>query len=68
MTAVTLFQVILGSKASGDAQVTELKRRAKSLCDQKDLEKDKKLEAQKTVKDIEQQWKAVLQAAVKTQR
>lgn len=48
--------------------MTELKRRAKSLCDQKDLEKDKKVEVQNTVKDIGQQWNAVLQAADETQR
>lgn len=46
----------------------ELKNRATDLCDMKDLEKEKKEELQKTVGDIEQQWRAVLQAAEETQR
>nr|XP_033499149.1 nesprin-2 [Epinephelus lanceolatus] len=61
-------QVILSSKSNGEAQVMELKKRAKSLCDQKDLEKDKRQEVQQTVKDTEQQWKTVLRAAEETQR
>lgn len=46
----------------------ELKRRAQSLCEQKDLEGDKKLEVQQTVEDTEQQWRTVLRAAEETQR
>lgn len=45
-----------------------LKRRAQSLCEQKDLEADKKQEVQQTVKDTEQQWTTVLRAAGETQR
>lgn len=58
----------MNSKSNGEAQVMELKKRAKSLCDQKDLEKDKRQEVQQTVKDTEQQWKTVLRAAEETQR
>ncbi|XP_055361732.1 nesprin-2-like isoform X2 [Betta splendens] len=61
-------QLILSSKANGDGQVTELKTRARSLCDQKDLEKDKKRAVEQAVKDAENQWKGVLQAADDTQR
>ncbi|KAL3969167.1 solute carrier family 6 (neurotransmitter transporter) member 19 [Sarotherodon galilaeus] len=60
-------QAILRSKSSGETQLLELKRRAQSLCDHKDLEKDKKLEVQQTVRDTEEQWGAVLQAAEETQ-
>lgn len=45
-----------------------LKRRGQSLCEQKDLEDDKKQEVQQTVKDTERQWTTVLQAAEETQR
>lgn len=48
--------------------MTELKKRAQSLCEQKDLEGDKKHEVQQTVKDTEQQWRTLLQAAEDTQR
>lgn len=45
-----------------------LKTRAHSLCEQKDLEPDEKLEVQQMVEDAEQQWRVVLQAAEDTQR
>ncbi|KAF3845085.1 hypothetical protein F7725_008248 [Dissostichus mawsoni] len=61
-------QAILSSKSKGEAQVMELKRRAESLCEQEDLQGDKKLEVQKMVQDTEQQWRTVLQAAEDTQR
>ncbi len=56
------------SKSNGEAQVTELNSRAQSLCEQKDLEGDKKLEVRQTLKDTEQQWRTVLQTAEQTQR
>lgn len=46
----------------------ELKRRAQSVCEHKDLEGDKKLEVQQTVKDTEQQRRTVLRAAEETRR
>ncbi|XP_041669127.1 nesprin-2-like [Cheilinus undulatus] len=61
-------QVILNSKSNGDSQMMELKKRTKSLCEQKDLDKNKKKEVQQTFKDTEQRWKTVLQAAGDTQR
>ncbi|KAK5917061.1 hypothetical protein CgunFtcFv8_011982 [Champsocephalus gunnari] len=61
-------QAILSSKSKGEAQVMELKRRAESLCEQEDLQGDKKLEVQKMVQDTEQHWRTVLQAAEDTQR
>lgn len=45
-----------------------LKKRAQSLCEQKDLEGDKKLEVQQMVNDTEQQWRTVLRDAEQTQR
>lgn len=61
-------QVILSSKANGDAQFTELKSRAKSLCEDTDLEKEKKVDVQRTIGDMETQWGKVVQAAEETQR
>lgn len=46
----------------------ELKRRAQSLCEQKDLEGEKKAEVQQMVRDTEQQWRTVLRDAEETQR
>lgn len=56
------------SKSSGETQLLELKRRAQSLCDHTDLEKDKTLDVQQTVRDAVEQWGAMLQAAEETQR
>lgn len=61
-------QVILSSKSNGETRMTELKTRAQSLCDHKELQEDKKLEVEKTVKDTEEQWRTVLQAADDTHR
>ncbi|XP_028420977.1 nesprin-2 [Perca flavescens] len=61
-------QGILSSKTNGEAQVMELKRRAQSLCEHKDLQGDKKVEVEQTVKDTEQQWVTVLQVAEETQK
>ncbi|CAI5697152.1 unnamed protein product [Oreochromis niloticus] len=60
-------QAILRSKSSGETQLLELKRRAQSLCDHTDLEKDKTLDVQQTVRDAVEQWGAMLQAAEETQ-
>lgn len=46
----------------------ELKRRAQSLCEQKDLQGEKRKEVQQTVKDTEQQLRTVLKDAEDTQR
>lgn len=45
-----------------------LKTRAQSLCEQKDLGADEKLEVQQMVEDSEQQWRTVLLAAEDTHR
>ena len=46
----------------------ELKTRAQSLCEQKDLPGEKREEVQQTVKDTEQQLRTVLNEAEDTQR
>ncbi|KAG8013457.1 Nesprin-2 [Nibea albiflora] len=61
-------KAILSSKSNGEAQVMGLKTRAQSLCEQKDLEGDKKLEVQQALRDTEQQWRKVLRDAEDTQR
>lgn len=61
-------QVILNSRLNGDSQVMELKRRAQSLCGHQDLDHDKKKEVQQIVKDTEDKWRIILQAATDTQR
>lgn len=48
--------------------MSELKRRAQRLCDQQDLDEDKKQELHQMVRDMEQRWRTVLQAAEDTQR
>ncbi|KAG7234117.1 hypothetical protein INR49_005781 [Caranx melampygus] len=61
-------QVILSNKSNGEAQVKELQSRAQSLCEQRNLEEEKKLQVQQMVGDIEQQWRTLLQAAEDTHR
>ncbi|KAM6917368.1 uncharacterized protein PEZ65_013189 [Lycodopsis pacificus] len=61
-------QAILSSKSRGEAQVMELNRRAQSLCEQRDLQAHQRAEVEQTLKDTEQQWRTVLQAAEETQR
>ncbi|XP_062296794.1 rootletin-like [Scomber scombrus] len=61
-------QAILSSKSKGETEMLELKRRAQSLCDHKELEEDRRREVQETVKDTEEQWRTILQAADDTRR
>lgn len=58
----------MSSRSSGDAQVMNLKGRAESLCKKDDLDGDKMVDVQQTVRDTEQQWGMVLEAAEDTQR
>ncbi len=56
-------QTILSSKPEGDCKVNNLRRRGQSLCDHQDADKGSKVHVQQTVRDTEEQWKTVLQAA-----
>ncbi|XP_071368199.1 nesprin-2-like [Centroberyx affinis] len=56
-------QTILSSKPEGDSKVAELRRQSQSLCENEDLEESRRREVQQTVKDTEEQWRTVLQAA-----
>ena len=58
----------MSSRSKGETEMMELKRRAQSLCDQKELEEDKKREVQETVKNTEEPWRTILQAADDTRR
>lgn len=58
----------MSSRSSGDAQVMNLKARAESLCKKDDLDGDKMVDVQQTVRDTEQQWRTVLEVAEDTQR
>ncbi len=49
------------SKPEGESKVLDLKRRGESLCEH--LKDSRKPEVQQLVKDTEQQWRTVLQAA-----
>ena len=51
----------MNSKHVGESKVLDLKRQAESLCEK--LEEGRKPEVQQLVKDAEQQWKTVQQAA-----
>lgn len=56
-------QAILSSKPEGDTQVDDLRRQTQSLSEQEDLQDGRKLDAEQSIRDIEDQWRAVLQAA-----
>lgn len=43
--------------------MNNLRRRGQSLCDHQDTEEGRKVHVQQTVRDTEEQWKTVLQAA-----
>lgn len=49
------------SKPEGESKLLDLKRQGESVCEQ--LEESRKAEVQQLVKDSEQQWRTVLQAA-----
>ncbi|CAG5866901.1 unnamed protein product [Menidia menidia] len=56
-------QTLLTSRPEGDYQVNNLRRRGQSLCDHQDADEGRNAQVQQAVKDIEEQWRAVLQAA-----
>ena len=43
--------------------VNNLRRRGQSLCDHQDVEERRKLQVQQTVRDTEEEWRALLHAA-----
>lgn len=53
----------MSSKPDGDCQVNNLRRRGQSLCDRQDVEESRRLQVQQTVRDTEEEWRDVLQAA-----
>lgn len=61
-------QSVLSRRSSGEAQVTDLKRRAESLCEKSGLDGEQKLEVQQTARDAEEQWRLLLEAAEDTHR
>lgn len=56
-------QCVLSCRSSGEAQVTDLKRRAESLCGNSSLDGDEKLEVEQTAREAEEQWRLLLEAA-----
>ena len=54
-------QAVMRSKPVGESMVLDLKTQGESVCEH--LEESKRPEVQQLVKDTEQQWSAVLQAA-----
>lgn len=56
-------KTILTSRPDGDFKVNNLRRRGQTLCDNQDADENRKVQVQQTVKDTEEQWRAVLQAA-----
>lgn len=59
---------MLSCRSSGEAQVLDLKRRAKSLSENRNLDGDKKLEVEQAARDTEEQWRRLLEASEETQR
>lgn len=56
----------MSCKPEADSKHAELSRQCRSLVDQEVLEEHKKQEIEKTVKDLEEQWKTLLQTAEST--
>ncbi|XP_043997936.1 nesprin-2-like isoform X3 [Gambusia affinis] len=56
-------QAILSSRPDGDFKVNNLRRRGQTLCDHQGADEGQKLQAQQTVKDMEKQWRKILQDA-----
>lgn len=56
-------QTILSSKPEGDCKVNNLRRQGQSLCDHQDADEGRRVHVQQTVRDTEEQWRTVLQAA-----
>ncbi|XP_063764360.1 nesprin-2-like [Eleginops maclovinus] len=56
-------QDILSSKPDGDCTVNNLRRRGQGLCDHPDADQGRKVHVQKTIRDTEEQWRTVMQAA-----
>ncbi|XP_027891564.1 uncharacterized protein LOC114155726 isoform X3 [Xiphophorus couchianus] len=56
-------QAILSSRPDGDFKVNNLRRRGQTLCDHQGADEGQKLQAQQTVKDMEKQWRKILQVA-----
>lgn len=66
MRARLFLQSVLSCRSSGEAQVTDLKRRAESLCE--NLDGDEKQEAEQTAREAAEQWRLLLEAAEDTHR
>lgn len=60
-------QTILKLKPEGDCQVNNLRRRGQSLCDHPEADEGRKVNTQKAVRDTEEQWRTVLQAATRVE-
>jgi hypothetical protein len=60
------FQTILSCRPEGDSKLQDLKRRGQSLCEHQDLEESRRREVQQTVRDMEEEWRRVLQTAEET--
>ncbi|XP_077477537.1 uncharacterized protein syne2b [Stigmatopora argus] len=58
-----LAQDVLQSKPDGDRQVNNLRRRGQTLFDRRDVEEDRKCQVQQEVRDLEEQWRNLLQHA-----
>ncbi|KAM3595037.1 uncharacterized protein V6R79_017444 [Siganus canaliculatus] len=59
-------QTVLSSRPEGDCRVNNLRRRGQSVCDHVDSDQGRRVHVQQTVRDTEEQWRTVLQAANQT--
>ncbi|KAJ7990956.1 hypothetical protein DPEC_G00292250 [Dallia pectoralis] len=60
---INIAQSVLSSKPQGESKLHDLKRRSQRLCEHQDLEENRRLEVQQTVRDVEEEWRRVLQTA-----
>ncbi|KAG7509989.1 nesprin-2-like [Solea senegalensis] len=56
-------QTILDARPDGDCKVNNLRRRGQSVCDHKDADEGRREFVQRAVKDTEDQWRTLLNAA-----
>lgn len=56
-------QSILSCRPEGDCKVNNLRRRGQSLCDHREADEGRRVYVQQAVRDTEEQWRTVLQAA-----
>ncbi|XP_061531422.1 uncharacterized protein syne2b isoform X2 [Phycodurus eques] len=56
-------EAVLSARPEGDTQMNRLRLQSQSLCEQDQLEQSRKQEVQQSVRNLEDEWRIILQAA-----